>query len=370
MAGQAGWYRAPGEEGLLRYWNGTAWTTHRQPMPDAPPSTQATAATVAEPAAEPAVAPTPIVESDPMAEYERQFTSNGSHVADEAFLPVTQPALVPAAQPELAPAAQPAFTPALQSSFFTQPAFVEHDFSPGPTPIVSPEGPTFQTPNRLEIEARSAPVPAGASTASEPETGLQHLLTEVRTAAENPQAQGIGEELGGAALAADGLIGFGPNRKGIFGALKGMGTGLLIVIIGLVVIGFLSSNNSAGAGEVKGTGIVTSLGSTSGNSCTPVARFAVAGRSYSANATIGISPCPVSLGQTVDVIYSSADPASDARVQMGTSVTQFVWLVPVLGGVGFLASLFTFIVRAGSIAGGIALVRDGNRRRREPVAPA
>jgi hypothetical protein len=370
MAGQAGWYRAPGEEGLLRYWNGTAWTPHRQPMPDATPPAQpslaeAEAAPV-EPVVAPSVAPTPIVESDPMAEYERQFTSTGSDVSDEAYVPVAQPALVPAAEPALTPAAQPAFTPALQSSFFTQPAFVEHDFSPRLTPVVSPEGPTLQTPDRLELGAPPAPVSAGAATTAEPETGLQHLLTEVRTAAENPHAQGIGEELGGAALAADGLIGFGRNRTGIFGALKGMGTSLVIVIIGLAVMGFLASNNSTAAGEVRGSGIVTSLGSTSGNSCTPVARFAVAGKSYSADSKIGISPCPVSLGQTVDVIYSSSDPASDARVEMGTSVTQFLWLIPVLGGVGFLASLFTFIVRAGSIAGGAALVLDGYRRRKVP----
>jgi hypothetical protein len=30
---QAGWYSAPGEPGMLRYWSGEVWTDHRQPAP-------------------------------------------------------------------------------------------------------------------------------------------------------------------------------------------------------------------------------------------------------------------------------------------------------------------------------------------------
>jgi hypothetical protein len=93
-----------------------------------------------------------------------------------------------------------------------------------------------------------------------------------------------------------------------------------------------------------------------------VARFAVDGTSYTARSRAGISPCPVGLGQNVDIVYSAKDPASTARVQIGTSLAQFAWLIPVLGGLLFLASLFTFVVRAGSVAAGIALVRDGRRR--------
>jgi hypothetical protein len=346
MAGQAGWYRAPGEEGLLRYWDGTTWTSHRQPASAATPGTQVEPATatvaptpviaqaVVEPT--PTIEPTAAIDIDPMAEYERQFASNSA----------------PAVESALAPAAQPAFAAAGASSFFS---------SPPPLPALA------EQPELPPVAEPSYHPQIADATADQPEGFLQHVLSSVENEAENPHAQGIGEELGGAALAADGLIGFGPNRKGIFGALKGIGTGLLIVVIGIAIMAFMSANNTAGAGEVRGSGIVTSLGSTSGNSCTPVARFAVGRKSYSASSTLGISPCPVTLGQTVDVIYSTANPASNARVEMGTSVTQFLWLIPVLGGVVFLSSLFTFIVRAGSIAGGIALVRDGNRRRREPA---
>ena len=49
MAGQAGWYPAPGEEGLLRYWDGATWTNHRQPRPDQVPAAPAEAVTPIEP---------------------------------------------------------------------------------------------------------------------------------------------------------------------------------------------------------------------------------------------------------------------------------------------------------------------------------
>lgn len=304
-----------------------------------------------------------------MAEYERQFAA--TPVAESAFVPAPQPVFAGAAGLAVTPVAQPALVAAAPAlAPVERPEFVES--APiGAVPAVTEQpAADHEAPAETEPQSEAATQTEAApqaQTSAAPETGLQHLLTQVRDAAQSPHTEGLGEELGGAALAADGLIGFGRNRTGIFGALKGIGTGFVIVVLGLAIMAFMGANNTAKAGEVTGTGIVTSLGSTSGNSCTPVARFAVAGKSYTADSSIGILPCPVGLGQSVNVIYSSADPASDARVEMGTSVTQFLWLVPVLGGVVFLSSLFTFIVRAGSIAGGIALVRDGRKRRKEPA---
>jgi hypothetical protein len=158
------------------------------------------------------------------------------------------------------------------------------------------------------------------------------------------------------------------KRKGAVGALSVMLIGVLILVIGFVVIGFMGAVNSPGAGEVKASGIVTSLGGASGNACAPIATFAVTGKSYTANSSVGISPCPVGLGQTVDVVYSAANPASNARIEIGTGITQFLWVLPVLGALVFVGSLWTFILRAGSIAAGVALVRDGSKRSRMPVA--
>jgi hypothetical protein len=132
---------------------------------------------------------------------------------------------------------------------------------------------------------------------------------------------------------------------------------------------FFSLANTVSAGDVKTNAIVTSLGATTSTSCKPVARFAVAGRSYTANSSAAISPCPIGLGESVDVIYSAANPASAARIEVGSSASQYLWLIPILGGLVFVVGLVTFIIRAGSIVGGIALLREGRQRDAGVAAP-
>ena len=157
------------------------------------------------------------------------------------------------------------------------------------------------------------------------------------------------------------------DRKRVLVAVRGMLIGLAIVIVGLVAMGLVSANIFGGAGEAKASGIVTSLGSTANNACAPIARFAVTGKSYTAGAA-AVSPCPVGLGQTVDIFYSSANPGADARIAIGTGITQYLWVIPVLGVFLLAISIGLFVVRAGSVAGGIALIRDGKRRSRNPGA--
>jgi hypothetical protein len=158
-----------------------------------------------------------------------------------------------------------------------------------------------------------------------------------------------------------------PTRKRVLVAVRGMWIGLAIVVIGLVAMGVVSANIFAGAGEARASGIVTSLGSTANNACAPIARFAVTGKSYTAGAA-SVTPCPVGLGQTVDVFYPAANPASDAHIAIGTGITQYLWVLPLLGVFLLAASIGLFTVRAGSIAGGIALIRDGEKRSKNSVA--
>ncbi len=115
------------------------------------------------------------------------------------------------------------------------------------------------------------------------------------------------------------------------------------------------------------SGIVTSLGVTANNACAPIARFAVTGKSYTAG-TGAVSPCPVGLGQTVDIFYSAAHPAADAYIALGTGITQYLWVIPLLVVFLLAASIGLFTVRSGSIAGGIALIRDGNKLSKKAVA--
>ena len=307
MAGQAGWYRAPGEDGLLRYWNGTSWTDHRQPLPAAPPPV---------PAAPVIPAFKAFPDADPMAEYERQF----EHSMDTRSM-IDQLSFV-LGQREF-DSSSTSHTPQYDAG------------NPFASMSQGQLAPTVLAPAPTNL----APTPTPTPTTAAPDLAVP-----------------------AAPLASD------PTRKRLLGAVRGMWIGLAIVVVGLVAMGLVSANIFMGAGQGKASGIVTSLGSTANNSCAPIARFAVAGKSYTAGASASVSPCPVGLGQTVDVFYSVANPAADAHIAIDSGVMQYLWVAPLLGVFLLAASIGLFTVRAGSIAGGIALIRNGSKRSRKPVA--
>jgi hypothetical protein len=282
-----------------------------------------------------------------MAEYERQFQT---------------PSSVEAPQPQYRPhaALAPAPTPAITPQFAGAPTVVPRSFAPEPSPVV----PSSLGPIALGPAASSAiALPAAASHAltAAPVSEFEQVLSESRAIAIAPKGPAHRETLAIAASAAP-ATDVAPNRKAVVSAVRAMGIAILVILLGFGAMAFFSAQNLAGPGEVTTIGIVTSFGSTAGNSCTPVARFAVKGKSFTANSNTSISPCPVGLGQGVDVIYSAADPASAAHIQLGSSFAQYLWLVPLAGVLFFLASLTVFVVRAGSIVAGIALIRDGGKR--------
>jgi hypothetical protein len=342
MAGQAGWYRAPGEDGMLRYWNGSAWTDHRQQAaPDPKP-----ARVLAE-------------EPDPMAEYERQFEKpspdldrpsfdlDQRHFETSSAVSDTPVPASPATQPLYRPQAALAPTPApvVAPEFAGAPASTPRSFAPAPS---SPA-----------IAGSLGPIALGPAVTPAPPTEFEQVLSESSAIAIAPKAPAHREPLAIEAPAATAAAG---NRKAVVSSVRSMVIAILVILLGIGAMAFFSAQNQAGSGEVKTIGIVTSFGSTTGNSCSPIARFAVKGKSFTASSTTVISPCPVGLGQDVDVIYSAADPASAAHIQLGSSFAQYLWLIPLGGILFFLASLVSFIVRAGSILAGIALVRDGGKR--------
>jgi hypothetical protein len=310
MAGQAGWYRSPSEDGMLRYWNGTAWTDHRQPVPALVP-------------------PTPVaqVDPDPMAEYERQFESSTDtkSMIDQLSFVLDQRQFDP---PSASP--RPHYEPASPIASIPQGQLASTVLAPAPRSPV---------PDPTVLAPTPAPAPAPA------------LVPAIA-----PVAQDAAERKASA-----------DKRKRVLVTVRGMWIGIVIVVIGFVVTGLMSANIFSGPGQLKASGIVTSLGSTADNSCTPIARFAVTGRSYTASAS-AVSPCPVGLGQSVDIFYSPADPGTDGHIVIGSGISQYAWAIPLLGALLFVGSLVTFIVRAGSIAGGIALVRDGNKRSKRTAA--
>jgi hypothetical protein len=287
---------------MLRYWNGTSWTDHRQSAP-------ATLSTASAAPAKPSVSAVP--DADPMAEYERQFETSTdtrsmidqlSFVLDQRQFDLSSASVGP-----------------------------RHDratsFASTPEEQLAPTLPALSSGALAPILTASAPdLPSPTGTAA-------------------PDLQ----------------------RKRVLAAVRGIWIGGAVVVIGAVAMVLVSANIFAASGEAKASGIVTSLGATANNSCAPIARFAVTGRSYTADAA-AVSPCPVGLGQTVDIFYSAADPAADAHIVIDQGVTQYLWAVPLLGAILFVVSIGMFIVRAGSLATGIALIRDGNKRAKRPVA--
>ena len=371
MAGQAGWYRAPGEEGLLRYWNGTIWTDHRQPDP----------AAVVTPEPEPAADVTPEpeqppVDLDPMAEYERQFATPSvpyssfdrpsfdfdSHPFDD--VPEPRPAV-----PSTPPGTDVVVSPT-QPQYRPQAALASAPVAPVPEPEFA--GKTASAPRSLGPIALGPATPTVTPTLDAPGSEFDRMYNEMAALATAPAPELYADPADPAdqvaPVAAPVSVGLAPNRKAVLGAAKIMVAAVILILIGVGATVLTPLLNSPGAGEVRTNALVTSLGTTTGNSCTPVARFAVAGKSYTANSSAAISPCPIGLGESVTVVYTAANPASAARIEVGTSVTQYLWLISIVGGLVLVAGLIIFIVRSGSLVGGITLLRDGRRREEETVA--
>jgi hypothetical protein len=368
MAGQAGWYRAPGEEGILRYWNGTSWTDHRQPAPVA----------LVAPEAQPVVAE-PEPESDPMAEYERQFEKPSFDDADferpsfefdhrpfdSAPTPPSTTVEVVQPQPQYRPQAALSAAPIVAAptpEFAGQPTSAPRQFTPKSAPAsLGPIalGPAVATP----------------STVDPPQSEFERVFNEMTAVAEASKRRALEHDTAAIAVAAPAVpgqvvarpIGIAPNRKSVLAAVKGMAAAVIIILLGIAAMMFFSLQSTVGAGEAKTNAIVVSLGSTSGNGCTPIARFAVAGKSYTANSSSSISPCPIGLGESVNVVYSASDPASAARIEVGSSLAQYLWPIPIVGGLVFVGALITFIVRAGSIIAGVTILREGRASSKEPA---
>lgn len=198
---------------------------------------------------------------------------------------------------------------------------------------------------------------------------FSHLLRALRNEAKDKSTRSAGKEAAGAALLADGLLGLEnpldgkSTRVGIVGALVGMVVGVVLIIVGFVV----GSAVGAGDGDVVVSGTVIDYNTRRGSESTtyaPVVEYTdpATGLQYTASSNLSTSSRPV-IGSARDVAFAPDSPAS-GKVLSGASK----WLKWGLVGVGvlaFLGSAATFVIRAVSIVGGIKLMLDGRRERRD-----
>ena len=361
MAGQAGWYHAPGEEGLLRYWNGRAWTEHRQPAP--------AAVSVTGPEAEAAPEPTPFDEIGndfsvgsvqpstapdwSMDQFERQFESQ---FTDAPLASPEPPLVVPGDQAPQLDAQQDPFV----------------DFAS----VLSASDATTDDQQASDAQvSRFAPQPVSAALRFAPPP----VLPERPLAPSVPSAADLAAMLDvPAAAATEQKVAQSRQRRVLVGAVRGMLAGLAIILIGAALVFFLGQQSAAAVGQTQTLGIITALGST-GGSCSPTARFAAGSDSYTAGTGAAVSPCQFQLGQSVSVVYSPANPKASGRIVVPDLLQVYSWAAPVLGIVVLVLSVLVFVFGAGSLAAGIAIMRDGRQdaprrrssggRRRRSAAP-
>ena len=305
-----------------------------------------------------------------MAEYERQFDapSHSSSLFEQSSFdfdsrrfdgtPATLGTDIVVASPQLQYRPHSALAPA--------------PVVPAPAPEfagTSAAAPRSLGPIALGPIALGPATPSSTPVLDAPESEFNRVYNDASALTLAPQTRAAAEPLTeDAPVGATVTAGTGSNRSAVLVGARIMAAAIVLILLGVAAMVFFSLQSSVGAGEAQTNAIVTSLGVTSANSCTPVARFAVAGKSYTASSSAAISPCPIGLGESVSVVYSAANPASEARIEVGSPITQYVWLIPILGVLIFAGGLIAFILRAGTLAAGIALLRDGRTRTVEPAA--
>lgn len=289
---QAGWYSAPGEAGMLRYFNGERWTDHRQPAPEAESTPPAVNATVGMEARAPLAAlpesrpssPSVMTFAISMDEYEKQFEQ----------LERAQFALEPA------------------TSF---------------APLGVQEEPEALQEPTFDAEWLTAPPPS---------MELELFIGGMR---ETQTGRDETADISAASV---------PRRRGFRGVVTGMVLSVVFIAAGVGLIVYTNQEVSVGVGEAATTGVVTDLGvigGSSGSTCAPVATFA-AGASFVTRAAAAVSPCPLSLGQSVNVVYSKADPGATGHIQIPDSILIWLWAIPIVGILAFGMFFIMTLVRA------------------------
>jgi len=178
------------------------------------------------------------------------------------------------------------------------------------------------------------------------------------------------DEAAGAGLIA-GWLDILPGRWRVHGGIIfGLIVGFLLVVIGFALfnVGKVPAPyTGVASARVTALNLSTSPSGTNGQtvtSCDPTATFAVAGKAYSVTRTSSQSPCPVSVGSIVTVVYQPSDPAI-AMMKPSRVPSIIPWALIVIGFLAIIGSIIRFFTRAAEVAGGAVLLYKGRKKDKE-----
>lgn len=162
----------------------------------------------------------------------------------------------------------------------------------------------------------------------------------------------------GAALAADGAIGLGKKRKGFKGLGKYFVIGILLILVSFMV--FVGGIFQAiGAQERdSASGVVTSILSDGTSQCIPTVEYVYSGKKAVTRENDYVK-CVWQEGDPVLVFF---DAATGENVTIGEDVGSPIPGSLIMGIIGWFIlgiGIVKLAIRAGSVAGGLLLMREG-----------
>ena len=165
----------------------------------------------------------------------------------------------------------------------------------------------------------------------------------------------------GAALAADGAIGLGKKRKGFKGIGKYLVIGFLLVLMSLFAFVGGIADAVDGKNRVTVMGTVTNIQEKYSTQCIPTAEFTVNGQVLAVKGD-DFEECVWQVGDPIEVSYD--EKTNGANPEIGKSLTpgETIGGAIAIAVIGFFIAAIGIVklaVRAGSVAGGFLLFREG-----------
>jgi hypothetical protein len=165
----------------------------------------------------------------------------------------------------------------------------------------------------------------------------------------------------GAALAADGAIGLGKKRKGFNGLGKFFIIGFSLVLLSF--FGFLGGVGDAfdGTTRVEAMGKVTNIQTDAYEKCIPTAEFEVNGNKIAIKGT-EFEKCVWQVGDPIVVAYDDNTNGANAEIGEAADPVNTIMGSIAIAVIGLFVAgvgLVKLGVRAGSVAGGFLLFREG-----------